>query len=73
MSELCQVCCFSDGVFVLVVNDRLFPADLLVLVALGEDGGLCGGGGCVDVDWVVKDFHPEKDIAELRMHGELEV
>ena len=59
--------------FVLVVDDRFFPADLLVLVALRENGGLCGGGGCVDVDWVVKDFHPKKGIAELRMHGELEV
>ena len=27
----------------------------------------------VDVYWVVKDFHPEKDIPELRMHGEIEV
>ena len=64
---------FSNGVFVLVVDDRLFPVDLFVLVALGKNGGLCVGDGRVDVYWVVKDFHPEKDIPELRMHGEIEV
>ena len=32
---------FSNGVFVLVVDDRLFPVDLFVLVALGKNGGLC--------------------------------
>ncbi len=73
LSELCKVCGFSNGAFVLIVHDRLFPADFFVLIVLGEDGGLCGGGGCVDVYWFVKDFHPKKDIAELGMHGELEV
>lgn len=69
LTEICVVGVFSDGVFVFVVDDRFFPADLFVLATLGENGRL--GNWCVNVHEVVEDFSLDKGSEGLRMHREM--